>query len=135
MKSLNIQARPLSVNEAWQGRRFKTPKYEAYEKELFFLLSKEDRTTPIEGMVMIHYRFFFKNHKARDFDNPVKPLQDILVKIGVLKDDRYIYRALIDKIPSETDRIEIDIYPYLESEILFSLPIKAKKEPNYQSSF
>lgn len=114
MHKLVIKTRPLSVNEAWQGRRFKTPEYEAYEMELGYLIPKRERPAPIEGKLEVHYRFHFKNHKARDWDNPVKPLQDVLVKLGIIADDRYIYRAVVDKIPSSEDFVEILILPYVE---------------------
>ena len=29
-----VNIKPLSVNQAWAGRRFKTPKYKAFEKEM-----------------------------------------------------------------------------------------------------
>jgi len=114
MHKLVIKTRPLSVNEAWQGRRYKSPEYEAYESEVGYLLPKHTRPAPIEGKLEVRYRFHFKNHKARDWDNPVKPLQDVLVKLGIILDDRYIYRATVEKIPSSEDFVEIEILPFVE---------------------
>ena len=37
-----IEIKPLSVNECWQGKRFKTKAYTAYEKELLYRLSPAD---------------------------------------------------------------------------------------------
>jgi hypothetical protein len=34
MIQFKLNEKPLSVNLAWQGKRFKTPIYKAYEKEL-----------------------------------------------------------------------------------------------------
>lgn len=114
MKNLVIQAKPLSVNEAFQGRRFKTRAYIDYEKELAVLIPKH-LCTSIEGKLEVHYRFFLKNHALTDLDNMLKPLNDTLVKLGVIKDDRYIYRKLVEKIPATENKIEIDIKMLEES--------------------
>jgi len=37
-----LDIKPLSVNEAWRGRRFKTPKYSKYISDLLFILPKID---------------------------------------------------------------------------------------------
>jgi len=37
---MRINYKPLSVNEAWQGKRFKTKAYKDYEKSLMLLLPK-----------------------------------------------------------------------------------------------
>ena len=74
MIKLNIK--PLSVNQAFQGRRFKTPKYKKYTQDLLMILpalkvSKNDLCLELE--------FGFSN-KLSDFDNPVKPFVDCLQK-------------------------------------------------------
>lgn len=76
------------------------------------LLPYSVKNSGLDGMVQIEYIFHLKHHKTTDYDNLIKSLQDILVKNGVLKDDRFIYRAVIEKRPSETDWIEVSIYPY-----------------------
>ncbi len=111
-----IDIKALSVNDAWQGRRFKTPDYKRYENDVALLLRGVQRAP--EGKLQVTYRFFMKNHKMADNDNPVKPLQDILVKCGVLKDDRYIYRTIIEKVPSERDYIEVEIEPFLDKHVV-----------------
>lgn len=71
-----IQIKPLSVNECWKGKRFKTDAYKDYEKDLLRLLQPmELPATPYK----IYFEFGFSN-SASDWDNPVKPLQDILQK-------------------------------------------------------
>lgn len=71
-----IDLKPLSVNECWQGRRFKTAKYRQYERVLLFLLPKITMPDP---PFQVFYEFGFSNMMS-DIDNPVKPLQDILQK-------------------------------------------------------
>lgn len=66
----------MSVNECWQGRRFKTPKYRKYEADCLYLLPKGLTLTP-------PYRLrleFGVSNMAMDVDNPVKPFIDILQK-------------------------------------------------------
>jgi len=36
-----INIKPLSVNDCWQGRRFKTKEYKAYEKEMKLMIKKQ----------------------------------------------------------------------------------------------
>ena len=73
----NLNHKPLSVNEAWQGKRFKTPAYKSYEE--FILLSMPKVKIEIDQMLRIEFFFGFSN-KASDLDNPVKLLLDIAQK-------------------------------------------------------
>lgn len=109
MIQVTINEKPLSSNQVWQGRRFKTKKYQDYEKLLLTILPKKNIQ---KGLVELTYRFHLKNHKTTDYDNLIKPLQDILVKKGYIEDDRFIYKATIEKIPSKEDKIEIWINSY-----------------------
>lgn len=66
----------LSVNECWQGKRFKTEAYKAYEYELLL-------TLPLQKLPQPPYSIYFEfgaSNKSADWDNPIKPLQDILQK-------------------------------------------------------
>jgi len=71
-----LDIKPLSVNEAWRGRRFKTPKYSKYISDLLFILPKIDIP---EGYLHLSLEFGFSN-SASDFDNPVKCFVDCLQK-------------------------------------------------------
>jgi len=67
---------PMSVNVAWQGKRYKSKQYIAYEKEMLFILPKiKIPSPPLE----IYLHFGFSNKKS-DIDNPVKPILDIMQK-------------------------------------------------------
>lgn len=74
MQKLNIK--PLSVNEAWQGRRFKTDKYKKYESDLLLLLPKITVPNPPYRLNIV---VGFSN-KASDLDNICKPFLDVLQK-------------------------------------------------------
>ena len=90
---IKLNIKPLSVNEAWQGKRFKTPKYKAYEKELLLRLPKLNIPQP---PYKIYYEFGLSNSQA-DYDNCIKQLQDILQKKYNFNDCD-ICEALIRKI-------------------------------------
>ncbi len=90
---IHLKIKPLSVNEAWQGRRFKTPKYKAYEEELLYRLPNIELPEP---PYQINFQFGLSNRQA-DYDNCVKALQDVMQKKYGFN-DRDIYRAVIEKV-------------------------------------
>lgn len=73
---IRVDIKPLSVNQAWQGKKFKTPKYSKYERDLLFLLPKISLPPP---PYRVTYEFGLSS-KVADWDNPVKPAQDVLQK-------------------------------------------------------
>lgn len=90
---MRLNIKPLSVNEAWKGRRFKTDKYKAYELEVCY------RLNPLkipEGNLEILLTFGFSSSLS-DFDNPVKPFVDCLQKKYRFNDNR-IKRATIEVV-------------------------------------
>ncbi len=93
MISVKCNEKPLSVNKCWQGQRFKTRDYKKYEKLLLQILPK------IKKMPKSPYFIVFEfgvSSKLADWDNPVKPLQDIIQKKYGF-DDRDILTAKVDK--------------------------------------
>lgn len=83
--------KPLSVNECWQGKRYKTQKYKNYENLLLLTLPPLKIPPP-------PYFIIFKFYMNRiDWDNPIKPLQDILQKKYKF-DDKDVIKALVEKI-------------------------------------
>ena len=89
---MKINIKPLSVNQCWQGRRFKTPKYKSYILELTYLL--KDLVLP-KPPYKVYYEFGFSS-SASDLDNPIKPLQDILQKRYKF-DDKHIHKMTVEK--------------------------------------
>lgn len=107
---MRINIKPLSVNECWQGKRFKTPKYKAYETELLYRLrSIELPQPPYE----LHITFGLSNVLS-DWDNPVKPFQDILQKKYGFN-DKNIFKAVVikNKVLKGCEFIDFEIVPYL----------------------
>jgi Holliday junction resolvase RusA-like endonuclease len=84
--------KPLSVNECWQGRRFKTDKYKKYENDVLFLLPKISLPSPPYTLELT----FGLSSVLSDIDNPVKPFVDIMQK-KYLFNDKEIHQAVIKK--------------------------------------
>jgi Holliday junction resolvase RusA-like endonuclease len=73
--NIKLYIKPLSVNAAWKGRRFKTDKYNRYEKEVLAMLPDYE-IKAFRGLVLT---FGFSNVQS-DIDNPTKLIIDILQK-------------------------------------------------------
>lgn len=102
---MKILIKPLSINEAFQGKRFKTPKYKSYENHLLMLLK------PLEvpkGRLKLIATFGLSSKNA-DWDNPVKPFQDCLQKKYGFN-DRNIYEAEIKKVDVKKGEEFIEFY-------------------------
>lgn len=102
-----ITVNPLSVNMVWQGRRFKTKKYKQYEHDVYFQLPKKR----ISGYVEIEYTFFINRYAVRDVSNLIKPLEDIMVKRGLIEDDRFVQKFTAQKKESKENFVIITITP------------------------
>ena len=102
-----IQIKPLSVNQAWQGKRFKTPKYKGFEKEM--LLKMPSIEIDFKMHLRVDITFGFSNSLS-DIDNPLKPTLDcIQKKYGI--NDRNIYELNVIKeiVKKGNDFIKISI--------------------------
>jgi len=89
---MKIWIKPLSVNEAFRGRKFKTKKYIEFQQEMLLKLPKMDIP---EGKLEIHYKIGFSNSNS-DLDNAFKQLNDCLQKKYGFNDN-LIYRIIADK--------------------------------------
>jgi len=90
---MRIHVKPLSVNQVWQGKRFKTPKYKSYEMELMLMLPPVK--VKFNGNLKVDITFGFSSTLA-DIDNPLKPILDILQKKYGF-DDKQIFELNIKK--------------------------------------
>ena len=98
---IKMMIKPLSINKAFQGKRFKTPAYKQYEKALSYLLP-----TPLPNLsakelsdcrclkIVIEYGV---SSPLADIDNPTKLVIDIMQKKYKFN-DRYIYDMHLFKV-------------------------------------
>jgi Holliday junction resolvase RusA-like endonuclease len=111
MIQFKINEKPLSINEAFQGRRFKTPAYKEYEKGMLLNMPRAN----IEKDQMLRVEFFFGfSNKASDLDNPVKLLMDIAQKKYGF-DDKMVYEMNVRKciVKKGEEFIHMGIYKML----------------------
>ena len=108
--NMRINIKPLSVNECWQGKRFKTPKYKSYEIELLYRLKCLAIPEPPYELNIT----FGLSNVLSDWDNPVKPFQDILQKKYGFN-DKNIFKAVVikEKVSKGNEFIDFEIKPYL----------------------
>ncbi len=106
MTTITLAVKPLSVNDAWQGRRFSTPAKAQYESVMRLLLPNVAVPGPY---YRIEYDFHLVHFKTTDWDNLCKVLQDCLVKKGIITDDRFIVDARVRKFPAKADKIVVRI--------------------------
>ena len=104
---MKINIKPLSVNQCWQGKRFKTPKYKSYEYNLIMLLDNNLKIP--KGLLHLVVKFGLSN-KLNDIDNGLKPFIDILQKKYGFN-DRDIYKLEVEKVivPKGQEFIEFEI--------------------------
>ena len=106
---MRLNIKPLSVNDAWKGRRFKTDKYKKYERDVLLLL--KPMIIP-KGDLVLDIVWGFSS-RGSDFDNPIKPFTDCLQKKYGFNDNRVV-ESRIKKVIVEKGKeyIIFNIYPY-----------------------
>jgi len=98
---IKMMIKPLSINAAFQGKRFKTNSYKQYEKALSYLLpaslpnlSAKEISDCKRLKIVIEYGF---SSPLADIDNPTKLVIDIMQKKYKFN-DRYIYDMHLHKV-------------------------------------
>lgn len=104
---MRLNIKPISVNEAWQGKRFKTKKYKQYEKECLLLLSRKIKVPDVKLKLTLNFGF---SSKLSDTDNPVKCFVDILQKKYGFNDNKiYEYSIIKTDVSKGEEFIEFKI--------------------------
>lgn len=105
-----LAIKPMSVNEIFKGRRFKTKEYSRYRSQLSLILPKIE--VPEKGKLKLCIEFGFSNSGA-DIDNSVKGFTDALSETYGFNDNR-IYRLEVEKVivKKGEEYIKFDLVPY-----------------------
>ena len=109
MERLGIK--PLSINQAYQGRKFSTPELKTYKMIVHAMLPKIMKP---EGKLALFLRFGMSS-KQSDVDNCVKCFQDCLAeKYGF--NDKMIYKLSVEKVDcaSGAEFIDFEIQKYVQ---------------------
>jgi len=106
MINLNIKA--LSINKAFQGRRFKTPEYNKFISNMMLILPKLYDVPTKNIRLKIDFGY---SSKLSDIDNGLKTFLDCLVKKYGF-DDRYIVELHVTKtiVNKGQDYIKFEFY-------------------------
>lgn len=117
---------PPSVNNLFPtnrrtGRRYPSKEYKAWQVHAGALINKA-RMKLIAEPVEIEIELTAKDGRPRDADNYAKPLLDILVKCGVLRDDSSKYVRRVSPAWCEHDKDEAGALVIIN-------PLPAKEKP------
>lgn len=78
------------------GRLIKSEQYRRWQDEAALIASSQAlKTGPLTGSIAVMVRAVFNDRRTRDLDNVLKPVNDVLVKGRVIKDDGLIDMQLI----------------------------------------
>ena len=114
---MKILIKPLSINQAFRGRRFKTKDYLNYERSLFYLLP--NKYIIPEGELELKIEIGLSN-KLADLSNTIKAFEDILQKKYSFNDNR-VYKIIMEKkiVKKKEEYIDFSIKEYnKESEVI-----------------
>ena len=106
-QTFRIDIKPMSVNAAWAGRRFKSAEYKQYEKDMQILLPRDSKIW--DEPIRVSYHFKLRYAMTTDIDNLIKPLQDILVRSGIIANDNLIVEMNARKTRDTFDSVEVSI--------------------------
>lgn len=93
-----IPYKPMSVNRAWQGKRYKTAEYRHFSNAVANHLYQMNLNRPPDNKPLFaHYEWGLSNYVQSDTDNPTKPFQDILCAVLKMKDNMIDFMILQKK--------------------------------------
>lgn len=106
---VRLAIKPLSLNNAYRGRRFATKELTAYKNAITLMLPKMDVPA---GKLAIRYEFGVSS-KASDVDNLVKCVTDAIAESYEFN-DRCVYEYHVAKrdVPKGHEYIDFEISPY-----------------------
>lgn len=110
---VRLDLKPLSLNNAYRGRRFKTAELSRFHDDVARLLPRDPMwPTTADGKLAVRYRFGVSS-KNSDVDNLVKVFQDALAECYGFNDKR-IYEFHVTKVdvPKGHEFIEFEIRPF-----------------------
>lgn len=83
-----------------------------WEKKALTIMSSSGSVMQISVYCELHLNFFLKNHQWEpDVSNVCEGPQDVLQKLGILKDDKLIKRLVAEKhFNCDEPRLEIEIH-------------------------
>lgn len=112
-----IYLKPISINDAFKGRRFKTALHKQYESDLrWYLCMPKIKRQKVSGWYSIKFKFYIKNYSMSDLSNLIKVTEDCIVKAGLVDDDRFCKKMELEKFKSDSDYFTFEINELRDSE-------------------
>jgi crossover junction endodeoxyribonuclease RusA len=114
---LNFVVPPKNNRYFRSGSAVFIPRYitESIEDAVFILKSMYSYP-PIDKPVSVEVTYTFKDNRKRDLDNLTKTLLDVLEEAGILYDDKFVYKLVIEKkIKQPEEKTQIRIFNYDQS--------------------
>lgn len=107
---IKINIKPLSVNDAYRGRRFITPQYLEYKTKVRAALPDDLKIPP--SPYSIHFVFGFSSASS-DWDNCIKTTQDCIAQKYNFN-DKLIKRGVVETVmvPKGKEFFEFKIETY-----------------------
>lgn len=118
---MKLKIKPLSVNAAFTGRRFKTKEYKQYKQVVLMMLPKLD--IPKDTNLQLEIKAGFSS-KGSDLDNIAKQFIDILSHKYKFNDNK-IYKLIMTKeiVKKGDEYISFNISGYSELNELLDNPL------------
>lgn len=99
-----LPIKAMSINECFQGRRYKTKKYDKFIADMLRIMPKEK---PMDGLLEVELIFGVRSLFRGDVDNLIKPVLDCLTKRGWIADDRYVMSVKATKVKAKQESISV----------------------------
>lgn len=105
-----VNVKPLSVNNAWKGKRYRSKKYDSFEALVKSQLPQKIELP--EPPYTIHLKFGFSS-AASDWDNPIKPTQDVIAKKYGFN-DKLIKKGIVEteQVPKGKEYFEFELLTF-----------------------
>jgi Holliday junction resolvase RusA-like endonuclease len=86
-----------------------------WQTEAWLSITQQTKERPHWDIpVLLRMKMYLKTN--RDYDSSLKLFSDVLETAGILKNDRYIFRAEIEKFIHDKDpRLEVELTPYVDT--------------------
>ena len=107
---LTININPLSINKAFQGRRFMTKEHKQWREYFSLIVQKGYNEFYILGL-----DFYIKNFNGADLSNFIKITEDALVENGITADDRYTTQMFVRKFKVDNKEDEKIVVRFIQS--------------------
>lgn len=119
---VRMPVKPMSVNAAYRhsSKRVKSQEYKTYYARLMYTLPP--RYALPDGDLHVDF-VWGVSRKNADWDNPIKPLQDILQAKYKFVDSRIVFgTALKTIVPTGEEFFAFRFFPYVEQDEKWWLP-------------